>query len=179
MVGRKTEGNFTSFAASVIQQVSSPLNQCCDELSSDILDIMVEENIEISTMPSQAATPVPALSPIESCASSSRDTIVYSCPSRSHSYTPSDVNEARSRSITPTILLSKKAETSQDQLLDIEREKMAWIKSITQNHSDDDAEKNFLLSLLSQLKSLPSQKMSEVKLNMITILHEAAFGVTP
>ena len=109
MVGRKTEGNLTSFAASVIQQVSSPLDQSSNELSSDILEIMAE-NIVVNTMPSHEVAPVPILSPtesctssskydhVESCASSSKYNNVSSCPLRSRSHTPSDLSKAQSRS---------------------------------------------------------------------------------
>lgn len=178
MQGRKTVGNLTLAASHIKSQLCHTPSQAStsqeitsQELSSDIFSLMNEENIDLVL-----ASPLPANEqpvsfthePHASCSTSKR-----SIEQHSRSRSPS-----RSRSETPTGPGNKKSKTIsvQQQLVNIEKDKMEWFKKSTED--DDDADRHFLLSLLPQMKSLPPKKLSELKLKYLTLLHEAAYAET-
>jgi hypothetical protein len=162
--GRKTVGNVTSMASTIRSQVLCQTNSTennCQESYTDVLSIMDDQNISIMTSPPPTIEqPLPLThEPSPSC---------------SRSQTPLEQYPSRSRSQTPTGPCNKKSKISaQHELVNIEKEKMEWLKKVTEN--DNDADKNFLLSLLPQMKNLPPNKLSSFKIKVLTLLHEAAY----
>ena len=171
MQGRKTVGNLSQAATNIKSNVLRLANQpaVSQELSSDIWSIINEENIEIIATSPQPTTEEPSdITQEEQPSCSSNTGSIQSCsrsPSRSRSETPTGPRNKKTRTISV-----------QEQLVNIEKEKMEWFKNCTQE--DDDADKKFLFSLLPQMKTLSPKKLSDLKIKYITLLHEACFGDT-
>ena len=182
ILGRKTVGNLTSTAARINDHALSLMNEDCshtEEFSSETLSLLREQNIQIidPLSPTDIYVPVSSVSShtdeINSISYSLHDNAQStSCGSGSQTANP----RVRSRSQTPTASVSKKAKikTPQEELIDLEKEKVAIVKQISAN--DDDADRYYLLSLLPQLKILPPKKLNETKISKI--LHEAIYEET-
>lgn len=171
MQGRKTTGNLSSAAAEIRSQLwghEASQEVYAQELSADILDVASEQNITIDS-PLLPITPSHVIAQPQA--------FIYE-PSTSHSgvQSPSESWHSRSRSQTPTGPPIKRSKTlsAQEELVNIEKEKMEWLKKMREN--DDDADKQFLLSLLPQMKSLAPNKLSAVKIKILSVLHEASYS---
>ena len=175
MQGRQKAGNLTLAASKIKSQVCHTPSQAqsyeitSHDLSSDILTIMNEENIEIA-----AASPFSVCTQAVSNADESDP--VCSISKRSIEQQSRSRSPSSSRSETPTEPRTKNMKTIsvQEKLINIEREKIEWFKQ--SKEEDRDGTKQFLMSLIPLMKDLPPQKLSQLKLKIHTLVHETVYA---